>query len=262
MSDPKLGCQITPKCAPSCYDFATCDIACRRLTSRIVTSEVATQWPARLTKVVAGQISRYRHARGMSVQQLADAVTNLGLPIQRPVLSNLENGRRYTISVAELLALAAALRVPPLLLVTPIGETDQLEVLPDRHVTPLDAYRWAVGETPLPHMTQDEREDIARVVAKTLRRWWFHAEQVDRLLATLAELKAGDIKPEAKRQHSRFVETGERILAYLREEMRADGQIPPQLPPELEHVDQIEVSLLEPPPEQEGRWVRATRRER
>ena len=79
----------------------------------------------------------------MSAQQLADEVGRLGLPIDRPVLSNLETGRRRTISVAEWLVLAAALRVPPILLIFPVDRIAELEVLPNVVVTPGQAVTWA-----------------------------------------------------------------------------------------------------------------------
>lgn len=86
----------------------------------------------------------------MSAQQLADATARLGHPIPRSVLANLENGRRDSIGVDEVLVLAQALDVPPLLLIFPIGKKPQVEVSPGQEVGTWDAARWFSGEAPPP----------------------------------------------------------------------------------------------------------------
>ena len=107
------------------------------------------QWPAQLAKGIAGQVRRYRLERGMSAQQLSDACAEVGLPIARSVLANFESGRRPTISVAEVFALARALRVPPALLLFP-GGGDAIEFLPGHRAGPWRAFRWFNGETRVP----------------------------------------------------------------------------------------------------------------
>jgi transcriptional regulator with XRE-family HTH domain len=47
---------------------------------------------------------------GMSAQQLADRTAELGMPVSRPVIADLENGRRRYVTTTELIALAQALR--------------------------------------------------------------------------------------------------------------------------------------------------------
>lgn len=71
----------------------------------------------------------------MSAQDLADETERLGHPIGRSVLANLENGRRPTLSVAELIVLAKALRVPPLLLLFPVGHVEEVELPPHGKVS-------------------------------------------------------------------------------------------------------------------------------
>ena len=92
--------------------------------------------------MIAGEVRRYRKARGMSVRQLSEAAERLGLPVPQPVLSNLELSRRETISVAEWLLLSAALQVPPLLLLFPVGRVDLVEPAPGVEVSPLAALHW------------------------------------------------------------------------------------------------------------------------
>ena len=79
------------------------------------------------------------------MQQLADRTAELGVPIPQSVLANLESGRRETVSVAEVLVLAAALDVAAADLVFPVGFDEQIEMLPARAMDPLTARRWFTG---------------------------------------------------------------------------------------------------------------------
>ena len=110
-----------------------------------------TPWAARITRVVAGQIRQRRQARGMSAEDLAAACADLGMPIPRSTLADLENGRRASISVAEWLAIAAALDVPPVVLLCPVGTAETAEVLPGAEAPAYRAAQWVAGEAPLRH---------------------------------------------------------------------------------------------------------------
>jgi hypothetical protein len=55
-------------------------------------------------------------------------------------------GRRETVSIAEVLVLAAALDVAPIDLICPVGFDKQTEMLPGRTMDPLSAMRWFTGE--------------------------------------------------------------------------------------------------------------------
>ena len=124
-----------------------------------LTMKQSPEWPDRLAATIAGEVFRYRRNQGMSAQTLSDRCTELGMTIPRAVISNLENGRRTSVSVAELLVLAAALDVPPASLVFPVGYTDSTEALPGATVPPFEAVRWVAGEehstTPTPAADSD-----------------------------------------------------------------------------------------------------------
>lgn len=108
-------------------------------------------WAARITRAIAGEIRQRRKARGMSAEDLAAACADLGMPIPRSTLADLENGRRASISVAEWLAIAAALDVPPVMLLCPVGTADTAEVLPGTEAPAFRAAQWVAGEAPLRH---------------------------------------------------------------------------------------------------------------
>lgn len=105
---------------------------------------------ARISTTIAREVRRLRLERGMSAQRLSDACTELGAPIPRTVLSNLENGRRGNVTVAELFVLAKALSVPPATLVFPVGLEASVEVLPGTEVSSEAAVDWVAGRFLLP----------------------------------------------------------------------------------------------------------------
>jgi transcriptional regulator with XRE-family HTH domain len=108
------------------------------------------QWAARFTRAIAAEIRRHREQRGWSAQKLADECAALGLPTQRSTLADLENGRRATLGIAELVVIGRALGVPPLQLLYPVGYEAAAEVLPGVTRDPFRCARWFAGETPFP----------------------------------------------------------------------------------------------------------------
>jgi transcriptional regulator with XRE-family HTH domain len=90
----------------------------------------AQAWQARLAADVGARIARFRREKGMTGQALADECAKLHVPFDRAVISKLEKGNRQTLTIGDLLVLARALDVPPLLLLFPLGHADEVEVLP------------------------------------------------------------------------------------------------------------------------------------
>jgi len=102
-----------------------------------------------VTRTVAREVRRHRDRRKMSAQQLADRTAELGMPIPRAVLANLESGRRDVVTVAEVLVLAAALGVTPTELFCPVGFDEEIELLPGRAADPLSGSQWINGQLAL-----------------------------------------------------------------------------------------------------------------
>lgn len=164
------------------------------------------RWPQSLVNVIAKEVRRHRERRGMSAQKLADRCSELGYPIARNTLSNLENG------VAELLVLADALQVPPLFLVMPIGRADWVEVLPGVEVDPFKGLRWAAGEAPLPGSESPVSDEF-----RVLDRYRIHHSQVRSRL--IAQQKMADLPADEKRHRRRLryaIAEAEDMLGYLR----------------------------------------------
>ncbi|MBZ3918168.1 helix-turn-helix domain-containing protein [Streptomyces acidiscabies] len=138
-------------------------------------------WSERFALGVAQEVRRHRQRAGLSAKQLADRCAALGMPIQRSVLANLESGRRATITVAEVLVLAAALDVAPGQLLFPVGYEEEVEFLPSETAAPFDVLEWISGkrklggnyvptaEAPIPSYVWHQR-NIERLEVALLRR--------------------------------------------------------------------------------------------
>lgn len=106
------------------------------------------QWSARLSRAIGTKLALLR--RGLSAQDLADRTAALGHPVARGVIANLENGRRASVNVADVYALAAALGVPPRELLIPTEPVGGVEVLPGVEISAPDAAQWIDGTRQLP----------------------------------------------------------------------------------------------------------------
>jgi len=181
--------------------------------------------------------------RRLSAQKLADACTKLGFPLDRSVISNFENGRRTTVTVAEVLALAKALDVPPILLIFPVGVDRALDVLPGEGRSTWAAAKWFTGEEPFP--TPDATVPEMPADGTETRTLALHREH-DQLLQqwqktarTLHSFREGGIDDDPLiNAAAGVVARVERKLAELRHQMLTEGiAVLPQLPATLRHVD-------------------------
>lgn len=103
--------------------------------------------PGPLARQVARAVQRVREDRGVTYAELAERLADAGRPIPVLGLSRLERGDRR-IDLDELVAIARALRVPPIWLIFPIGTPGQtdIEVLPRVQVPMEAALAWFVGD--------------------------------------------------------------------------------------------------------------------
>lgn len=209
-------------------------------------------WAANLGQVIAERIKYVRtEVRRVSVQQLADRCKAAGYAISRSNLSALENGKRTAISIAELLAIAAALEVPLALLLTPAGTGTTVPPVPGLEVEDWQALRWLVADAPLPGHGETWQQDAA--VVHELRRhddlvsqWRADIEQADEFGARFTaaasdQSEAGRAKRESltgpRAAFERAAHGTGRRLASMRASMRERGLVPPELPERLVWVD-------------------------
>jgi transcriptional regulator with XRE-family HTH domain len=112
--------------------------------SRQARDEGATQ-----TKLIADAMRKLRDEKGWSAQQLADEMTKAGIPWNADVVVNLEHGRRKSLRVHELLALAWVLDADsPADLLVPEDPADPMyPVTPSTLLFRVAVRAWFRGET-------------------------------------------------------------------------------------------------------------------
>lgn len=231
--------------------------------------EQPTDWAERLAATIAGEVFRYRRNQNMSAQALSDRCTELGATIPRAVISNLENGRRTSVSVAELLVLAAALDVPPAALVFPVGYTERTEALPGAEVPPFEAVRWFAGEehsatpgaatnndtAPLRH-TAWRTEGAAGEAVTGYRRaeriaetGLAYADRADRMRADAYDLEEQPARDALVRAAEKQDDTARQGLADLMQVLDTLHDLGATVPPRTLHVDLFRQTTRGNPPQ-------------
>lgn len=211
----------------------------------------------KLGDVIAERVRLYRKRKDWSVRQLAEECAKLGAPQLTPSsLANIERGqaegakrRRRQVEVEELIVLARALGVPPALLVFPVGQAGEVEVVPGQHTDPWTAMRWFTGEArfPSPYAPIGEAADgelaeryddpeegweqgaaptlLFRKHQRLIEEWWAIPPRLRRLPLSDAE--------KTVVRDAQWAETVEK-LRRVREEMKRHGLTPPPFPADLE----------------------------
>jgi len=115
------------------------------------TDEGAEKWESKLSGWFGWAVLTRRRELGLTAVQLAARTEELGYPVSRVAITKIENNARSgKLVVAELLILAAALEMPPMLLLFPTYPHGRAELLPGRQAPVRDAATWVSGVDPLP----------------------------------------------------------------------------------------------------------------
>ncbi len=108
-------------------------------------------WADEQAARVAQAIRQLRKDRGRSAQWLADRTAELGYTVTRPVIADLESGRRKYVTTVELMVLARALNTAPIALLYPDPLSgDSIEMLPGSMASKMVALQWFSGEVDVP----------------------------------------------------------------------------------------------------------------
>ncbi|MFE0202520.1 helix-turn-helix domain-containing protein [Streptomyces sp. NPDC058985] len=198
------------------------------------------EWADRIKANVAGEVRRRRKEMGWSAQDLADRCEQLGHPIPRNVIANMESGRRANLPLVDVMVLAAALETYPVCLIFPVGYVEETQELPFQDLIPTwDALRRFTGEQEVPMYDAGLVPDFER-----------HASLVQTALAALDEEERARFvaktatsrarQEEAERKRTEYADqaiSAKYSLRHLRRELREEGATPPDLPPALGDVD-------------------------
>lgn len=175
--------------------------------------------------MVGTQVAVHRQRRGWTQRELEDAVAAHGGGLSRGALAKIESGVR-SVSIDEWLLLAAALNVPPPLLLVPLGSGDLVEITPRSVIHPHLALDWLVGDEPL---ASTRRIHIGMQAwefgAAPLYAWREYRQLQDEERSAKAAVKRAahtngdDAVTEAKRQHADALEA---LYGHMRA-MSANG---------------------------------------
>ncbi len=209
--------------------------------------------------VIAESVRHHRKLRGLSAQQLADNCLRLGYQgMTRSVIANLETGARDSLTVPEWLILAAALDVPPMLLLYPLGRTeDSIEVLPGVQLSPWEGLQYAETGQFRTSASEDKTIQLFRAHDSGVRQWRRASAElrdIDRVLAgeprTVVKprhpsLRDGDPDPTDDQHHlatartslTTTVELQIQGIRLVRDAIKGVGLVPPPLPSGLRYLD-------------------------
>ncbi|MDI3402598.1 helix-turn-helix domain-containing protein [Streptomyces cavernicola] len=198
------------------------------------------EWVDRIKANVAGEVRRRRREMGWSAQDLADRCEELGHPIPRNVIANMESGRRANLPLVDVMVLAAALETYPVCLIFPVGYVKKTQELPFQELVPTwDALRRFTGEEQVlgfdPGLVPDY-EHHASLVHTALAA--LEEEDRARFAAKTATSRAQ--QEEAERKRSTYADqaiSAKYRLRQLRRELQEEGATLPQLPTGLDDVD-------------------------
>jgi len=216
-----------------------------------MTSAGASDW-------IGQRVREIRDSRGWTANDLAARCGEAGSPeITKAVLANIEGGRRdkdgtrrREVTVDELLALALALEVPPLLLFVPLSYGDTLQVTRVMEMDPLESAVWVTGERDAPDEVDglavlSTREDPARWVnewrrragqVSLLRRVWQAIRIFSSMLAVPGEDPGAELSPETARNYAVAMEETTRQCARWIDSLAALGITPPRVPAPMARI--------------------------
>lgn len=112
-------------------------------------SAEAKTWLSDVAGRIGAAVAAERKSQGLTAMQLATKTSELGFPITRGTIARIEgNLRAGKFDVAELMILAEALRVPPVLLLFPKLPDGEVTLNPkSEQVSSHHALRWFTGES-------------------------------------------------------------------------------------------------------------------
>lgn len=209
----------------------------------LVPNPVSRPWSETLAATVGARVARYRRERGLTAQQLsAELLSALDVDMKRTVIGGLESGTRKAVALSEVLALAYVLGVPPLLLMTPLGERGDVEAVPGLTGDTWDVARWVTGEAPPPGGGLPDEHWRRNVDLLALYREhqgkedeWRRETRVGVVADSDDELqREWAVEWDRVRERRREIEGS---LRLIRRAIRGRGDLPPALPDVLAHLD-------------------------
>jgi transcriptional regulator with XRE-family HTH domain len=191
---------------------------------------MATDRLPTVADVLARKVRYFREVQGLRQEDLAERIAELGWPMNRVTVAKIEAGgtRAANASLTEVLVLAAALDVPPLLLFLPLGDAEDMTIGTET-VHPHLMLDWIAGDTSFVMGNRRVRNQAA----------WFRNAQPLFLFRQLRELQNTvqrawpyeNLTPVPHRSWELVDEALARLAEHL-EYMRQAGLSVPEMPDE------------------------------
>lgn len=133
---------------------------------------MTTSWDVELAERVGQAVKRLREqeAPKLSAAKLAERTERYGYALTKAQVSDLELGRKKTITVPELISLALALGVPPVQLLYPELPDGPVEVWPGATRPSALALQWFSGEIGADKLSPDTPVSVASLDRMTKAR--------------------------------------------------------------------------------------------
>lgn len=152
------------------------------------------EWSNAWARRIGENVAMLRKEAGISAQRLSELCGELGYPIPRSTIANIESGRKRDIPVQEVAVIARAMKVPPIRVLYEIT-SPSVEIVPGVNRSAFEAAEWFSGNWPIMadpglnrYMTPDEFfndvEGTEREFLKGLAPLFYyreHARILDRL---------------------------------------------------------------------------------
>jgi transcriptional regulator with XRE-family HTH domain len=200
-------------------------------------------WEVEITQVVAQQVKARRDALNLRAQDLADRCAALGVHLPRGTIAKLEAGTRRQVTVPELIALAAALRTSPALLIAPISMgTASIELLPGRAVHTSEAYAWLTAQGGARELFGEHARLVTRIQMDEGAITHVRHRRREALDAK-DEALAADLDEGVREKAQQLDESWAKLLD-LRDRLRFYGFALPPLPDRLAHRERTGQSDL------------------
>lgn len=159
-------------------------------------------WARTTTSRVATEVKKLRAER--TTQWLSNRTGRLGHRISRSRISDLERGDRGgPLGVAELIVLAKALDVPPLLLLYPRQSGGEVEVMPEMKTSSWAASQWFSGRFREGFADSEQRSSLDRSTYEDGASLLRLGDQEVELLRLLEELLSVRVQTDALMENMR-----------------------------------------------------------
>ncbi|MCH9668944.1 MAG: helix-turn-helix domain-containing protein [Actinomycetia bacterium] len=219
---------------------------------------VVKAWELDLAARLGQAVQTRRNALGLTAQQLAQRTADLGYPITRVAISKIEGNKRAgKVDVAELIVLAKALEMPPVLLLYPgfpegydarvdiptahdfktgsdsggepafsVSFPAEVETLPGQRENSRDAVLWFSGH--LPSMWHsgggriEDEEVRQKLGASIVQSDALALETEKRVAAQRSQVARDGISEAEAEQTRRLMQHDETLIARVRHSMKND----------------------------------------